>query len=132
MLIQKERDAPELWFAAGFGRLVAAQEQRFCDRLAADSFGFYGVQLGMPNRRLMRRSPVLHRASIGTSGCDITADWSALPLAGSRIADAGAVRINIGGKHYGRICCCAGNGGGLRKDGVISRICARRLIPSKK
>ena len=51
------------------------------NRLAADSFGFYGVQLGMRNRRLMRRSPVLHRASIGTSGCNITADWSALPLA---------------------------------------------------
>ncbi|MGI9338885.1 MAG: class I SAM-dependent methyltransferase [Gammaproteobacteria bacterium] len=83
MLIQKDGDAPERWFAAGFGRLVAAQEQRLCDRLAADSFGFYGVQLGMPARKLMRRSPVLRIARIGAadSGCDIAADWSALPLA---------------------------------------------------
>lgn len=82
MLIQNDADAPERWFAAGFGRLVAAQEQRYCDRLAADSFGFFGVQLGMPARRLMRRSPVLRLARIGVGkGCDIAADWGALPLA---------------------------------------------------
>ena len=82
MIIQKDADAPERWFATGFGRLVAAQEQRYCDRLAADSFGFFGVQLGMPARRLMRRSPVLRIVRIGAEkGCDIAAEWSALPLA---------------------------------------------------
>lgn len=86
MLIQKDgggkTGAAERWFGGGFGRLVAAQEQRFCDRLAADIFGFYGVQLGMPRRRLMRRSPVLLRVRAGLeSGCEIAADWSALPLA---------------------------------------------------
>ena len=85
MLIQDDNNggiAPEQWFDGGFGRLVAAQEQRLCDRLAADSFGFYAVQLGMPNRRLMRRSPVLNNARVGFGeGCDIIADWSALPFA---------------------------------------------------
>ncbi len=83
MLIQNAKNnKSERWFEYGFGRLVALTEQRLCDRMARDAFGFYGLQLGMSSRFLMRRSPILNCARIGFGDdCDIIADWKTLPLA---------------------------------------------------
>ena len=81
MLIQKAEN-DKYWFSRGFGRLVALTEQRLCDRITRDTFGFYGLQLGVSPNSLLRRSPILSRARVGLNGdCDIIADWKTLPIA---------------------------------------------------
>lgn len=82
MLIQTVGESKtEDWFASGFGRLVMAQELRYCTRMSSEVFGFYAVQLGH-KRLLARRAPVKNHALVGTEkGCHIAADWTALPFA---------------------------------------------------
>ena len=81
MLIQKAEN-DKYWFSRGFGRLVALTEQRLCDRITRDTFGFYGLQLGVSPNSLLRRSPILSCARVGLNGdCDIIADWKTLPIA---------------------------------------------------
>ncbi|MGI9298158.1 MAG: class I SAM-dependent methyltransferase [Gammaproteobacteria bacterium] len=86
MLIQTVgENKPEEWFASGFGRWVLAQEVRYCRLMSGETFGFYAVQLGH-RRRLTLRAPVRNHAVVGLDGgCDIVADWTALPFAAESV-----------------------------------------------
>ena len=83
MLIQKTtKHNPEDWFSTSFGRWVLAQEQRYCNQMSRDSFGFFTLQLGLSHRHLTRRAPTRNHAIVGLSPhCQIIADWAALPFA---------------------------------------------------
>ena len=77
---------PDGWHATALGRWVALCEQRYCDRTVRRIFGYYALQLGMPQRALLRRSPVSRRAKIGREGgCDVRADPEHLPFSADSV-----------------------------------------------
>ena len=68
------------WFESDFGKLVAAREQRVCDREARAAFGFYAMQISPLDRDFLRRSPAQSRAQVGPRRGDILAEWDELPF----------------------------------------------------
>ncbi len=53
------------WFASEQGAYVLKREQEYFDRTVADIFGFYAVQLGVPEQDFLRNSRIPHRFTGG-------------------------------------------------------------------
>lgn len=67
--------------SAPAGQYVLAQEQAFYDQHAEDIFGYYAVQIGLPERQFLRQSRITHRLSLAPAGrVDVCAQSTMLPL----------------------------------------------------
>ncbi len=63
------------------GQYVLAQEQAFFDQHAEDIFGYYAVQIGLPEHALLRQSRIAHRLCLAPYGqVDVHAQSTMLPL----------------------------------------------------
>lgn len=63
------------------GQYVLAQEQAFYDRHAEDIFGYYAVQIGLPERVFLRESRIAQRLKVASHGqVDVYAQSTMLPL----------------------------------------------------
>ncbi|MBP6863549.1 MAG: methyltransferase domain-containing protein [Neisseriaceae bacterium] len=63
------------------GQYVLAQEQAFYDQHTEDIFGYYAVQIGLPERWLLRQSRIAHRLCVAPYGAvDVYAQSTRLPL----------------------------------------------------
>ncbi len=64
-----------------FGRRVIRAEQAYFDNAVREMFGYFAVQIGMPQVNLLRRCPINCCARIGLSSrCDVRAAPSSLPF----------------------------------------------------
>ena len=53
------------WFATPLGRYALACEQRYIDHAVADIFGYYAVQVGMPDVPFLRESRIPWKGVVG-------------------------------------------------------------------
>lgn len=76
----------ESWLETPAGRRVLAWEQQRIDAAVEDVFGFYALQLGMPQRDFLRanRIPLRQRAGSETA-VDIRCQLTALPFAAQSV-----------------------------------------------
>lgn len=83
----------EEWLESPLGREVAAREAQCLERMLADVFGYYLLQVGMTDAfgDAVRASPVRHRillplsARRGTLGTQVVASPDRLPVAGDSV-----------------------------------------------
>lgn len=63
------------------GQYALAQEQAFYDQHVEDIFGYYAVQIGLPERQFLRQSRIAHRLCVAPYGsADVYAQSTMLPL----------------------------------------------------
>lgn len=76
----------ESWLNSPQGGRVLAWEQKRIDAIVEDVFGFYAIQLGMPQRDFLRANRIPLRQKAGSlDGVDIRCDLTALPFASQSI-----------------------------------------------
>ena len=56
------------WFATPLGRYALACEQRYIDHAVADIFGYYAVQVGIPDVPFLRESRIPWKGVVGEQG----------------------------------------------------------------
>ena len=72
---------PETWSLHPYGKFLAEREQDKIDRVCADVFGYFAVQIGEYHRDLLRSSPITRKIKLGRSArCDVRADAGSLPF----------------------------------------------------
>lgn len=74
------------WLDTPQGRYVMAWEQGKIDAVIDDLFGYNALQLGLPERRLLKRSRIPLRQIAGPSGgVDVLCDWREMPFPANSI-----------------------------------------------
>lgn len=74
------------WLASPLGQYVLAQEQHFFDAAVADVFGYYALQLELPNVLLLRNNRMPSQWHAGLShDCDLRCDPAQLPFAAASV-----------------------------------------------
>ena len=71
----------EDWLQTSQGRYLLDWEQGALDRLVADVFGYYAVQVGLPGVDLLRANRMPCRLSCGGAGRDLRCSEFELPFA---------------------------------------------------
>lgn len=61
MIEHEELESLNQWFSSAAGRYVRSWEQRYISRLVRQEFGYYAVQIGLPQWDFMRHNRVLHK-----------------------------------------------------------------------
>ncbi len=70
------------WMDTPLGGYVLGREQAWLDEITPDIFGYYALQLGLPQVDLLRESRIAHRYRIDPSrGADLPARFAELPIA---------------------------------------------------
>ncbi|WP_303784533.1 class I SAM-dependent methyltransferase [Azovibrio restrictus] len=76
----------EKWLQTPQGRYVMDWEQARLDEALADVFGFFALQLGMPERDFLRANRIPTRLILGdTPGTDLCCDFAQLPIASQSV-----------------------------------------------
>jgi SAM-dependent methyltransferase len=74
------------WLTTPLGQYVWQREQRFFDEALADVFGYYAVQLALPDYDALRGNRMPCRITVGISGgCQVRCDPAQLPFASASI-----------------------------------------------
>jgi SAM-dependent methyltransferase len=71
------------WFDTPLGQFLLQREQRWLDASLSDVFGYHAVQLGLPERDLMRESRIPSKLlvnPVATPSTSIVAAFEALPI----------------------------------------------------
>ena len=91
------------WLATEFGKKVSEAEQGRFDECAKGSFGYFGIQIGMPQLDLLRRCPINSLAKVGlSSSCAVRAAHAALPFQSDSIDYAAAAHaLEFAGDPHG-------------------------------
>ena len=77
---------PAEWFATPLGRYLLECEYKCIDAEVADVFGFYALQLGLPEHDFLRASRIPLKCRIAPSGpAALRADFRDLPIAGNSV-----------------------------------------------
>ena len=70
------------WLATPPGRYLLARERAYFDSVVADVFGYYALQLGLPEVDLLRASRIPTRCRVDSGGgAGLRADFRELPIA---------------------------------------------------
>ena len=69
------------WLETPQGRYLLGWEQAALDRVVADIFGYYAVQLGLPQVPLLGANRMPHRLCCAPDGADVRANAFELPFA---------------------------------------------------
>lgn len=80
--------APRLtdWLATPLGRYVLERELAYVDTAVADVFGYYALQLGLPEHDFLRSSRIPFKCRVASSGAaELRADFFDLPIASNSI-----------------------------------------------
>lgn len=75
----------KLWFETTLGQDLLLREQAIYDRAVGDVFGFYAVQVGLPQINCLQQSRIPHVISTDSMTGDILCESSYLPFAESSI-----------------------------------------------
>ena len=77
---------PEVWFNTSTGSHLAALEKGCTDNLLEGIFGYFAIQIGLPDRDMLGASPINTKIKIGRSKhCDVRADPRSLPFVSSSV-----------------------------------------------
>lgn len=74
------------WFATPLGRYLRAREQAYFDQTVADIFGYYAIQVGLPEHPTLAQSRIPSRWTLDYDPpAELVADPHALPFAENTI-----------------------------------------------
>ena len=74
------------WFATPLGRYLLAREQAYFDQTVADIFGFYALQIGLPEARFLAASRIPSRWCVDYDPpADVVADPHWLPFSDNAV-----------------------------------------------
>ena len=83
---QSAPPAPAEWFSTPLGRYLLECEHSYVDEAVADVFGFYALQLGLPEHDFLRASRIPFKGRIAPFGpVALRADFRDLPIASNSI-----------------------------------------------